>query len=157
MKLEGRDDYICTETIYNFIYTNKTWREDKMYQYLRFGKKKRVSWVGRKTHKSKIPNRVSIHKRPKTADKRTEIGHYEGDSVIYPYGKIINTLNELKTGRVIFTLLPDKTAINTSKAIVQQLNLEDFTKTLTVDNGTEFTNHEYVTKQTGVKVYFADP
>lgn len=157
MRLEQRADYVCHETIYNFIYTNPVWKKDSMYQYLRLGKKKRVSWKGRKTHKSKIPNRVSIHKRSKIVDKRIEIGHYEGDSVIYPYGKVINTLNELKTGRVIFTLLPDKTTKETIKAVTNQLKLEDFAKTLTVDNGTEFTEHKEVTKQAGVKVYFADP
>lgn len=157
MKLEQRVDYVCHETIYNFIYTNPVWKKDSMYQYLRLGKKKRVSWKGRKTHKSKIPNRVSIHKRPKIVEKRKELGHYEGDSVIYPYGKVINTLNELKTGRVIFTLLPDKTAKETEQAMIYQLNLEDKPKTVTIDNGTEFTNHQGITKQTGVKVYFADP
>lgn len=157
MKLEQRVDYVCHETIYSFIYTNPVWKKDSMYQYLRLGKKRRVSWKGRKTHKSKIPNRVSIHKRSRIVDKRLEIGHYEGDSVIYPKGKVINTLNELKTGRVIFTILPDKTAKETKKALVKQLSLEDYTKTLTVDNGTEFTHHQSVTKQTGVKVYFADP
>lgn len=34
---------------------------------------------------------------------------------------------------------------------------KQYIKTITTDNGTEFTFHEYITKKLGVKVYFADP
>lgn len=157
MRFEGRKDYVCLETIYNFIYTDSLWIEDKMYQYLRRGKKRRTNWKGRGTHKLKIPNRTSIHNRPIIVDERQEIGHYEGDSVLYPNKKVINTLNELLSGRVIYTLIANKTSKNTKEAIKHQLKEEDYAKTLTVDNGLEFVEHEEITEETGVKIYFCDP
>lgn len=34
---------------------------------------------------------------------------------------------------------------------------KDTLKSITTDNGTEFANHQYITKKLGVTVYFADP
>ena len=107
-------------------------------------------------HKSKIPNRVSIHERPEIVNQRVEWGHFEGDSVIYAYKQAINTLNELTTGLVRFTKLERKTAYLTAQAMTQRLD-EIGGKTVTVDNGTEFTLHEAITQNTGIRVYFADP
>jgi len=156
MKLEGRPDRVCKETIYAFIYGNGYCVEEGLYQYLRRGKKRRTSWKGRKTHQSKIPNRVSIHKRPKEVEERIEYGHWEGDSVIYPYLKAINTLNELYTGRVKFTKLERKTALETAKAVEKAMEGERVLS-FTFDNGVEFFEHEKITKATGAPVYFCDP
>lgn len=156
MKRDGRVDRICYETIYNFIYNESYCKREKMYQYLRRGKKRRTKWKGRGAHKSKIPNRVSISKRPTVVDKRNEFGHWEGDSVLYPNKKAINTINELKTGLVEFTKLDRKTSELTAKAMTTKLSSYE-AKTLTLDNGTEFTNHEDVSEHTGVAVYFCHP
>lgn len=158
LKLKGRFDlYVCAETIYDWLYSNDwAYREEKLYQYLRYGRKKRKKHTGRSKHRLKIPNRVSIHDRDQLVEHRVEIGHWEGDSVIYPHKYAINTLNELTTGLVRFTKLDRKTAKLTAVAIIKQLEKLP-AKTLTVDNGTEFMEHEYITHQIGVKVYFADP
>lgn len=34
---------------------------------------------------------------------------------------------------------------------------KSFIRTITTDNGSEFTNHEYISMRLGVTVYFADP
>ena len=65
-----------------FIYEDKYAKENKLYQYLRRGKKRRTKKYGRSTKKSKIPNRVSIDKRPVEVETRKDFGHWEGDSVI---------------------------------------------------------------------------
>jgi len=153
MNLEGRSDRICHETIYRFIYSDEYCKQGKIYQYLPFAKKRRVSWKGRKTHTGKIPNRVSIHRRPGT---KGEFGHWEGDSVIYTNKKAITTLNELKTGYLVFTRLEQKTAELTKQAIIMGLKGR-ISNTLTVDNGIEFMQHEEISKQIGVNVYFCDP
>lgn len=127
-----------------------------IYQYLRRGKKKRTKWKGRKTHKCKIPNRVSISRRPKIVKERVEFGHWEGDSVLYAHKKAINTLNELKTGIVEFTKLEAKTAELTARAMSKKLK-KHVRKTLTLDNGTEFMEHEGVAEETGVNIYFCHP
>jgi transposase, IS30 family len=158
IRLEGRTDlYVCKETIYVWLFSDEwAYEWEKFYQYLRLGRKKRKQQWGRGRHRSKIPNRVSIHERPPIVAERIEFGHFEGDSVIYPHKYAINTLNELLTGLVIFTKLRQKTAALTAQALSQRLDFWQ-AKTVTLDNGSEFTQHEQVTAQTGVKVYFADP
>jgi len=161
-QISGRMDrkekfYVCKESIYQWLYEDNWAKEEKLYQYLRYGRKKRKRQKGRSVQRSKIPNRVSIDNRPKEVDKRTKVGHWEGDSVIYPYKKAINTLNELTTGIVKFTKLDRKTAELTQKAMIVTFNKDGIiAKTVTVDNGSEFTRHEKVTQDTGVQVYFAD-
>jgi transposase, IS30 family len=157
MKLEGRKDRVCHETIYAWLYKDE-WAhdEEKLYQYLRYGQKKRKKQNGRSVHRSKIPNRVSIHERPEVVNDRTEYGHWEGDSVIYPYKMAINTINELMTGKVKFTKLKRKTAKLTAQAMSNQLK-DEIALTITLDNGTEFTKHETVSQNTGAQTYFCDP
>lgn len=145
--------YVCPETIYQWLYTD-TWahEEEKLFQYLRYGRKKRKKQTGRSIQRSKIPNRISIHDRPVVVEQRLEYGHAEGDSVIYPNKYAINTVNELVTGRVAFTKLKRKTAKLTAKAMRQQaVHLK--LKSYTVDNGSEHTNHQ----DYGIPTYFADP
>ena len=120
------------------------------------GRKKRQKWKGRKKHTDKIPNRVSIHDRPQVVNDREEFGHWEGDSVVYPNKRAINTMNDLTTGIVSFKLLGRKTALETSKAMIETLE-EYGGHSLTLDNGSEFFKHELVSESTGVDVYFCDP
>lgn len=152
-EVEGR---VCMETIYKMVYTDEYCKEEKISQYLPRGKKKRTKWKGRGAKKSKIPNRVSISKRPEIVDRRKELGHWEGDSVIYPNLKAINTINELKTGYVVFTKLERKTAEFTARAMSKGLQ-GHVSKTLTLDNGSEFTRHEKVAKEAQVETYFCHP
>jgi IS30 family transposase len=157
LKREGRDDlYVCPETIYQFLYEDEWARDEGLYQSLRLGRKKRKKQNGRSVHRIKIPNRVSIHQRPKVVDQRVELGHWEGDSVIYPNKYAINTLNELYSGLVRFTKLKRKTAKLTFKAIIRRFK-KIHAKTLTVDNGCEFTCHEMIALKSNINVFFADP
>ena len=157
LKHEGQDDlYVCPETIYQWLYEDKWAKEEGLYQYLRLGRKKRKKQTGRSVHRSKIPNRVSIHDRPEVVGQRVEFGHWEGDSVIYPDKYAINTLNELYSGLVRFTKLKRRTAELTAQAMIRRLKRVGG-KTLTLDNGSEFTDHEIVAMTTGVSVFFADP
>lgn len=157
MKRKGRRDAVCHETIYAWLYEDEWARnEEQLYQYLRYGRKKRKKQTGRSVHRSKIPNRVSIHQRPAVVSERSEYGHWEGDSVLYPYKYAINTLNELSTGKVRFTKLQRKTAALTALAMTNQLK-DEVSLTLTLDNGSEFTEHGYVQQQAEVKTYFCDP
>jgi len=155
MKAEGYV-YVCAETIYGWIYTSAWAVAEKLYQYLRQGKKRRTKQTGRSAHKSKIPNRVSIHDRPKVVAKKARVGDWEGDSVIYTHKHAINTVNERLSGLVAFTKLGRRTAELTARAVIEKLR-GFIAHTITFDNGTEFIRHEQITNAIGVKVYFADP
>jgi len=77
--------HICHETIYEYIYSGK-WINQKtepLCEYLRRKQKKRYKKGGRSVQRaSKIPDRVSIHDRPKEVDERVVPGHWEGDSIV---------------------------------------------------------------------------
>jgi len=155
LKKEGHQS-VSAETIYNWIYTSSWAKEEKLYQYLRQGKKKRTKNQGRSSHRSKIPNRVSIHKRPEVVNQRTRLGDWEGDSVLYLHKQAINTVNERISSLVVFTKLDRKTAEETANAVIDGLR-GLVAHTITFDNGTEFTKHERITEAIGIEVYFADP
>lgn len=147
---------VCAETIYHWIYTSAWAIAEKLYQYLRYGKKRRTKQKGRSVQTSKIPNRVSINQRPDVVNTRARLGDWEGDSVVYTHKHAINTVNERVSSLVAFTKLEQKTALLTAKAIIKKLK-PYIAHTITFDNGTEFTKHGLITDALGIEVFFADP
>jgi len=147
---------VCAETIYHWIYTSAWAIAEKLYQYLRYGKKRRTKHKGRSAQCSKIPNRVSIHNRPEIVDTKARVGDWEGDSVVYTHKHAINTVNERVSSLVAFTKLNQKTALLTAKAVITKLK-PYIAHTITFDNGSEFTQHGLITEALGIDVYFADP
>ena len=153
---EGFSLVVCAETIYEWVYNSAYAIAEKLYQYLRQGKKRRTKHKGRSAQKSKIPNRVSIHERPAIVDEKARLGDWEGDSVVYTHKHAINTVNERVSSLVAFTKLTRKTALQTAEAVIAKLS-RYIAYTITFDNGSEFTQHELITEALGIPVYFADP
>ena len=148
--------FVCAESIYAWVYTSIWAIAEKLYQYLRLGKKKRTKQKGRSSHRSRIPSRVSIHDRPIVVAEKSRLGDWEGDSVVFTHLHAINTLNERVSSLVAFTKLSQKTAALTAAAVIAKLR-PYVAHTITFDNGSEFTQHEQITKVLGIAVYFADP
>ena len=151
---------VCHETIYRAIYSTC--------HYLRFLReflpqarpKRRKRGQGKKRRAPLIPNRVSIAERPEEVEQRSEPGHWEGDTVV---GKAqdgyVATLVERRSRMLQAVKLETKQAAGVRKAIVETL-LDwptSWVKTITFDNGSEFSEHEAMTQELGVAVYFADP
>ena len=153
---EGFKLVVCAETIYEWIYTSAYAISEELYQYLRYGKKRRTKHKGRSAQRSKIPNRISIHERPDVVDTKSRLGDWEGDSVVYTHKHAINTVNERISSLVAFTKLTQKTALQTAEAVIAKLS-RYLAYTITFDNGSEFTQHGLITAALGVDVYFADP
>ncbi|MCE7936464.1 IS30 family transposase [Candidatus Saccharibacteria bacterium CPR2] len=156
LKAEGFKLVVCAETVYDWIYHSAYAIAEKLYQYLRQGKKRRTKHTGRSSQRSKIPNRVSIHERPTVVDEKSRVGDWEGDSVTYTHKHAINTVNERLSSLVAFTKLTQKTAVQTAQAVIAKLR-PLVAHTITFDNGSEFTLHGQMTEVLGVSVYFADP
>jgi IS30 family transposase len=153
---EGFNLTVCAETIYEWIYSSIWAIAEKLYQYLRYGKRRRTKHKGRSAQRSKIPNRVSIHDRPAIVAKKARLGDWEGDSVVYTHKHAINTVNERISSLVAFTKLTRKTAVATAEAVICKLS-QYIAYTITFDNGSEFTQHGLITDAIGIDVYFADP
>ena len=158
-----KDKYwrITAETIYRWTYQEKQIKCDQpWYEYLRRKQKKRKKYKGRKVHRSHIPDRISIHKRPKVIDKRKEFGHWEGDTV---EGKGHKDGIHTEVERVSRFIAAGKVSAITSDATinVQRQLFADIPKSArkstTLDNGRETHLHYELRIAFGMKTYHADP
>ena len=147
--------YIHWETIYRYIYDKKN-QEKRLWEYLPRKQKKRQYHYGRSAQKVRIPNRVSIHDRPSEIEDRQVFGHWEGDSIVgKSHRNGLHTQVERKS-RYLQAQLLDK--IGASETVTAQAKMfkplpKLAKKSTTVDNGSEFTNHQ----QFDLPVFFADP
>lgn len=112
------------------------------------------------SHSTRIPNRVSIHERPKEADGK-RFGDWEMDLIVGKEGEgAILTLTERSTNFLIMEKLKEgKKAAPLAKVVTRLLfpYRGNALKTLTTDNGMEFACHEQIAKSLKINVYFADP
>lgn len=152
--------WICHETIYQFIYSGRYLFEDRpLYEYLRRKQKRRRKRCGRKAHRLNIPDRVSIHQRPKEVDKRKRPGHWEGDSLV---GKGHKSGLHTEYERISSLTRFEKMArINSEEMVKAALKIfsplpETLRKTTTLDNGSEHVSHTKL-QILGMSTYFADP
>lgn len=112
---------------------------------------------------SKFP--YSIENRPEEIDKRLVFGHFELDTVIGTNkGKheCLMTLTERKTRFEMIFKLKFKTAEEVVKKFNQikefmKKNYNKIFKSLTTDNGTEFSNFSEIIKDTKTQIYFCHP
>jgi len=143
------------ELIYQFIYS-KMGLEHNLPSYLKFRRKKRGIRRSRKRKKPNIINFVSIHDRPTAINERKEMGHWEGDLIIFTTlrSKNITTMVERKTRFTKLVLNSSKTSEEVIGGIKKSFN-EDLIslKSMTFDRGTEFANHHELSADT----YFCDP
>lgn len=75
-----------------------------------------------------------IEARSPEANARSEVGHWETDSVLCKYCDSVNVLAERMSRKVIITKLAAKDAAATTVAITERLK-EEVVATITADNG----------------------
>lgn len=110
--------------------------------------------------RGKVQNTISIHNRPDGADNRTELGHWESDTVLGKRGTgCFGTHVERMTGFLTGFKIPDRKNDVFNKATITLFEHmpEILKKSFTVDNGTEFLSHQDLSQKTGMIVYFCDP
>jgi len=149
---------ISHETIYQYIYSDKT-RKEALRPFLRQGMKLRRKKYGSGARVSNIPNRTAITERPAIVEQKQRLGDWECDTVIGTDRKSV--LITLVDRVSLFTLsekIPRKTARNVSEAMIRMLApYKEKVHTLTFDNGSEFIEHEKVGKALEAGTYFAAP
>lgn len=156
-----RTMHISHESIYSWIYEQK---EDKgkfrFTKYLFTHRKKRQKMANIFKNKAIDTTKKNIRERPKEAEDRTEAGHIEGDIIVSARNDAyVLTLVDKRNVHIWGTPLPIKDANTVTCAVSEALsNLPDgYVKTITFDNGTEFSMHKEIEDALGCKVYFADP
>lgn len=127
-----------------------------LWEYLRRKQKRRQKKHGRKSQRVRIPDRVSIHDRPKIIAKRKQFGHWEGDSLVGDkHASGLHTEYERVSSMTRFEKLQRITA---EQAVIAAQKIfsplpEKARRSTTLDNGSEHTDH----KEFGLSTYFADP
>lgn len=151
---------VSHERIYQYLVEDRK-TGGTLWSDLRRSNKKRKKRYGRADNRGKIPNRVGIEKRPAIVDSKRRRGDWEGDTVIGsgPQGGALMTLVERKSQYTLVAPVASKSAPEVTRAILERADTLDrgLFKTLTFDNGKEFSHHEKLATALGVSVYFARP
>ena len=104
--------------------------------------------------------RVSIEGRPAVVDRRSRFGDWEGDTIVGANrrGGAV-TLVERKSGYLFLGKVPNLRAATVRQAAARRYATTPATlrKTLTLDNGKEFAEHEQLEAGAALKIYFAKP
>ena len=150
---------VSHETIYRWAYLDASQKGD-LHTHLRRRHKKRRRQKRYGSGRRFIPGRVSINQRPAIVETRERFGDWEGDTVEGAKGTGgIATHVERKSRYLVAAKLVDKKAVTmTTQSIKSFWRIpRAMRKTLTVDNGKEFSQFKELELRTGLNVYFADP
>jgi transposase, IS30 family len=157
LRLEGRASP-CKESLYLRVYADKA-AGGELAQPLRSQKVRRKRYGSGQERRGVLRNCKRIDQRPKVVDKRSRIADWEGDTVIGcgHQGGLV-TLVERKSRYTLAAPLPRRTSALVGQAMIDLLRPhKERCKTITLDNGKEFADHEFIAKCLQAKVYFAHP
>lgn len=143
------------ETIYKFIYESEIGKQWKLYEYLARGKKKRTRRYGRKAQKCAVKNRIFIEMRPKEANERSEVGHWETDSLLFGHRCAVNNSTDRMSRFTVLTKLAGRDSRATRVALIERLSVLPV-KTITTDNGSENAEHEQTSEALNAPFFFCN-
>lgn len=127
---------------------------------------RRKGWRGKKKQQNKKSKTAgfihqTIEQRPKEANERTEIGHWEGDLVYSSCHKLyVITLVDRYSRYLITGITASKKPEEVAAAIIDMLKRipKGKLKSITLDRGPEFAHHFDVTREIEEAIfYFAHP
>lgn len=159
LQLTRSDHRISSESIYRFIYS-AAGRKLGWHRYLTQKKAKRGYRAKKGRERAENSDKLPIWLRPTKAHLRSEIGHWEGDCMHFrKQSDILLTLQERRTRVWLMQKLPRRDAETTANTIIDQLeNLPSKArKTITFDNGSEFSKHSKLTDEIGMRAFFCEP
>ena len=130
-----------------------------MWRHLRCQQKRRKRYGGERDRRGQIVDRRPISEPPAYVEKRRQVGHWEGDTIIDANHKqAIVSLVEVKTGYAFLAKVFQKTSALVCSSIIRWLKgVAPPVKTITYDNRNEFAEHARVDRALQSKGYFAEP
>lgn len=149
---------ISHEAIYQHVWKDKR-IGGMLYKHLRHSGKKYNKRSSGKAGRGCIPNRVDISERPQIVEQKVRIGDWEGDTIIGAkhQGAIVSYVDRCSK----FTVLKKvrrKTAALITQATIEQLGQGLLpVRTITYDNGLEFSDHATIANELKADIYFARP
>jgi IS30 family transposase len=159
---EEERNQVSHETIYRSLFVQaRGVLKKELLQYLRTQRA-----IRRSKHSSlkrnglgQITNTVSIRERPASVEDRAVPGHWEGDLIAGSKNSYIATLVERHSRYVMLVKVKNKDTESVISALIKQSKKlpGELHKSLTWDRGKELADHQRVTMQTNIDVYFCDP
>lgn len=160
-KYHDPDMHLSPESIYTYLYVlpRGALRKELLSHLRQFRTKRRQRGKGHAAH-GPIPDLISIRERPEEVADRSVPGHWEGDLIIGEgHHSALGTLVERTTRTTLLIKLKDRDAESVRKAFARRIKYlpKQMKLSMTYDRGGEMAQHKLFTKETKVKVYFADP
>lgn len=157
---------ISHEAIYQYIYAQvhrnghgyiRPGCED-LRPYLARRKKRRSQKGMRASYRIDKGPLPSIESRPKEADLRIDVGHWESDLIVSKQSKYkLKTINERASGLVFIEKVKNGTIQKTNEAVINRLrNIpKEQRKTLTMDRGSENLGYIEIEKKLNMSCFYA--
>jgi IS30 family transposase len=161
-RLRHADDRrLCHETIYQFVYGPEG-RALELHRHLLRARRQRRRRFGRKPLSRKIPVERSITHRPTSIARREQIGHWEGDLLIFrqAHGRAnLTSLVERKSRLIRLVRNSDRRSAGVVGAIGEALAdlPAEARRSITFDRGSEFLAYDHLASQHGIVTWFCDP
>jgi IS30 family transposase len=143
--------WVSHQTVYNWL--NQETPELRVH--LRRGRRR-----SQPETRGRISNCMDIAGRPKAVEAKRRYGDWEGDTVVSPGRRSgLVTMVERKSQYLRVRRIMSLKSSQTMRAACRGLRdlPPSLRRTMTLDNGKEFAQHQILTKRLGLSVYFAKP
>ena len=154
---DSRARHLCHQTIYSWIHEQKHLFPQLLQNLRRRGKRYRY---GRLNVRQMFPERRRIEDRPEVVNGRGRVGDWEGDTV-HGAGRSghLATFVDRRSGFLVagkLQRLESVTLTNRTRDMFRKIP-KRFRRTLTLDNGVEFSDHLRLERLTDLQIWFARP
>jgi len=153
--------HLSHEAIYQWLYRQRGVEGNALLShYLFTGRRKRQNRAHAYKKRDLVQGKRTIRERPVAAQEKSEAGHLEGDLIVSAGNDAyMLTLVDRKLTHTWGVSVPSKDAELVSRAVVEALSAlpNGFVKTITFDNGTEFSSFKNIESALNCTVFFADP
>lgn len=156
--LKNKSKEISASTIYRYL--DERAPHLKMYLRSQKGKYRRRQGTKKREVERELKKKRRIDERPDVINRRERLGDFEGDTVLGSDKRVrIVTYVDRRSGYLIAFLLPKTNAELLTKLTVKNFSgiHKDKKKTITFDNGTEFSDWENMETKTKMIIYFCYP
>jgi IS30 family transposase len=149
---------VSPETIYLHIWRDKQCNGD-LYKHLRRRGRKNKKRGDIHAGRGFIKDRIGIEKRPPEVELKTLFGDLEADTIVGKNHKgALVTINDRSSGMLKMKRTNTREAAEVSAAMNELLqDWIPYIRTITSDNGKEFSLHKRVAKVSQIDFYFANP
>ncbi len=156
---EAGHSVISHETIYRFVYAQLKRTNDRRWRFYLPRAKYKRGWRT-KGGWPRQTDKCSIHDRPADIATRACAGHWEADAMLFSTaGQAILLAHERQSRLTIAMRQKNLKADPVAASLVRMLKPmpPQLRRSITFDNGTEFTRHKQIAGQLGINAFFCDP